>query len=220
LRKALSLALNRDEFIQTFAGGRGAWAMSDALPDLWSEQEARQILRFNPGEAKQLVAAAGFPNGLDVELMLMQGTAPQAAMELLQAQLKNAGINMTIKPVDKATGSNRLHAGDFTLVPTTQLIFADLDSRLFGNYHSSSPGNYIGVKDGQLDGLIEAQRREPDGTRRREALRAVTRYMNENAISLALYPRPTTSFWSPQLKGYGDNWQQANLNAPDIWLDR
>jgi ABC-type transport system substrate-binding protein len=218
LRKALSLALDRDEFGRTFAGGRGGWAMSDALPDLWTDQEARQILKFDPAQARQLVSGAGFANGLDVELMLMQGTAPPAAMELLQAQLKKAGINLTIRPVDKATGSSRLHSGDFTLVPTTQLIFADLDSRLYGNYHSSSSANYIGVKDSQLDRLIEAQRREPDPARRREALRAVTRYMNENAISLALYPKPTSTFWSPDLRGYGDNWQQANLNAPDIWL--
>ena len=219
LRKALSLALDRDEFIRTFAGGRGGWAMSDSLPELWTEQEAKQILKFDPAQAKQLVGDAGFPNGLDVELMLMQGTAPPAAIELLQAQMKKAGINMTIKPVDKATGSARLHAGDFTLVPTTQLIFADLDSRLYGNYYSTSPSNYIGVKDPKLDTLIEAQRREPDSAKRRNALRAVTRYMNENAISLALYPKPTTTFWSPALKGYSDNWQQQNLNAPDIWLE-
>jgi peptide/nickel transport system substrate-binding protein len=220
LRKAVSLTLDRDEFIKTFAGGRGGWTMSDSLPDLWTEQETKQILKFDPAQAKQLLSDAGYPNGLDVELTLMQGTAPPAAMELLQAQLKKSGINMTIKPVDKATGSTLLHAGNFMLLPTTQLIFADLDSRLYGNYYSTSPSNYIGVKDPNLDRLIEAQRRETDAAKRREALRAVTRYMNENAVSLALYPRPATTFWSPALTNYGDNWQQQNLNAPDIWLER
>jgi peptide/nickel transport system substrate-binding protein len=218
LRRALSLALDRDEFIHTFSGGRGGWAMSDSLPDLWTDQEARRILKYDPAQAKQLLSDAGYPNGLDVELTLMQGTAPPAAMELLQAQFKKAGINMTIKPVDKATGSTLLHSGNFTLLPTVQLIFADLDSRLYVNYYSTSPSNYIGIKDPELDRLIEAQRRETDATRRRDALRAATRYMNENAVSLALYPRPLTTLWQPALKGYADNWQQQNLNAPGIWL--
>jgi peptide/nickel transport system substrate-binding protein len=218
LRRALSLALDRDEFIHTFSGGRGGWTMSDSLPDLWTDQEARQILKYDPVQAKQLLSDAGYPNGLDVELTLMQGTAPPAAMELLQAQFKKANINMTIKPVDKATGSTLLHSGNFALLPTVQIIFADLDSRLYVNYYSTSPSNYIGIKDPQLDQLIEAQRRETDTTKRRDALRAVTKYMNENAVSLALYPRPTTTLWWPSLKGYGDNWQQQNLNAPTIWL--
>jgi peptide/nickel transport system substrate-binding protein len=218
LRRALSLALDRDEFIHTFAGGSGGWAMSDSLPDLWTDQEARQILKYDPAQAKQLLSDAGYANGLDVELTLMQGTAPHAAMELLQAQFKKANINMTIKPVDKATGSTLLHSGNFALLPTVQIIFADLDSRLYGNYYSTSPSNYIGIKDPQLDQLIEAQRRETDTAKRRDALRAVTRYMNENAVSLALYPRPTTTLWWPSLKGYGDNWQQQNLNASAIWL--
>jgi peptide/nickel transport system substrate-binding protein len=218
LRKALSLALDRNEFIRTFSGGHAGWAMSDSLPDLWTDQEARQILKYDPAQAKQLLSDAGYPNGIDVELTLMQGTAPPAAMELLQAQFKKAGINMTIKPVDKATGSTLLHSGNFALLPTTQLIFADLDSRLYGNYYSTSPGNYIGIKDAELDRLIETQRRETDTAKRRDALRAVTKYMNENAVSLALYPRPTTTLWWPALKGYGDNWQQQNLDAPAIWL--
>jgi peptide/nickel transport system substrate-binding protein len=218
-RQALSLALDRDAFIQTFAGGKGGWIMADSLPGLWTDQEIKQILHHDPAQAKQMIAAAGYPNGLDVPLMLQTGSSlTQSAMQLFQAQMKTVGFNVGIQFVDGGNFSQKLHSGDFTLAPTTEQIFADLDSRLYGNFFSTSPSNWIGLKDPEVDRLILAQRSEVDPARRRDALRAVTRYMNENAISLGFYQTPQTTFMSPALKNYGDNWQQYNFDARDIWL--
>lgn len=221
LRKALSLGLDRDAFIQTFAGSKGGWIMADSLPGLWSDQEVKQILKYDPTQAKQMVAAAGYPSGLDIPLMLQTGAnLTQSAMQLFQAQMKSVGLNINIQLVDGATFSQKLHTGDFTLTPTTQQIFADLDSRLYGNFFSTSASNWIGLKDAEVDRLILSQRSEADPNKRRDALRAVTKYMNDHAISLAFYQTPQTTFSSPTLRNFGDNWQQYDLDARDIWLEQ
>jgi ABC-type transport system substrate-binding protein len=221
LRKALSMALDRDAFIQTFAAGKGGWILADSLPGLWTEAEIKQILSHDPTQAKQLVAAAGYANGLDVPLMLQMGNnVTQSAMQLLQAQMKPVGININIQLVDGTTFSQKLHSGDFTLAPTTEQIFADLDSRLYGNFFSTSPSNWIGLKDPMIDQLILAQRSESDPAKRRDALRAVTKYMNANVTGLGFYQTPQTTFAAPALQNYGDNWQQYNLDAPNVWLSQ
>ena len=220
MRQALSLAIDRDEFDKTFSGGKAGWVMSDALPGLWTQAEIKQILKYDPQQAKQLVIQAGYPNGVDAEAMIKQGTTPVAAVELLQAQLKKVGINIVIAPVDSATQSKRLHSGDFTLYPESQALSADPDIRFYGNFFSTSPSNYIGVKDPKLDQLILAQRQEIDPAKRKEDIKVVNRYMADNAINVALYRKPISVFWKPALKNYADNWQSNDLNAPNIWLQR
>ena len=219
LRRALSLALDRDEFDRQFSGGKSGWVMSDCLPDLWTQAEIKQILKYDPQQAKQLLSDAGYPNGLEAPLMLEQGE-PQAPVELLQAQYKKVGVNVIVQPIDRANGSKRVLVGDFVLDPTSEQILADLDSRVYGKYFSTSTHNEIGIKDSNLDQLLLAQRREVDPAKRRERLRDVTRYMNEQALSLALYLQPVGTFWTPALKNYADNWQQYDWNAANIWLDR
>src|SRR5205814_1569121 len=39
VRKAFSLALNRDEFIKAFGAGKGAWALAGGLPDTFTQEE-------------------------------------------------------------------------------------------------------------------------------------------------------------------------------------
>jgi peptide/nickel transport system substrate-binding protein len=219
LRRAVSFAIDRDEFDKTLAEGKGGWALSFAFPDSWTQAEARQILKYDPQQAAQLVPAAGFANGLNVELLLRDGGNKTAA-QLIQAQLKKVGINVDIKPVDKASGSQRLYKGDFTMIELYENTYADPDSVLYGQNYSTSSADWIGVTDPALDKLIDAQRREADPAKRRDAVRAASRYIADHALSLALWRRVQYEFWQPSLKGYASHWQQNDFNAPNIWLDR
>jgi len=219
LRRTVSLAIDRDEFDRVLADGKGGWALSFAFPDSWSQTEAKQILKYDPQQATQLVAAAGYSNGLAVDLLLRDGGS-QTAAQLVQAQLKKVGINVSIKPVDKAGGSQRLYKGDFTMIELYENTYADPDSVLYGQNYSTSSADWIGVNDPKLDELIDAQRREADPAKRRDAVRAASRYIADHALSLALWRRLQYTFWQPSLKGYAPHWQQNNFNAPDIWVEK
>jgi len=219
LRRAVSLGIDRDEFDKVLADGKGGWALSFAFPDSWTQAEVKQILKYDPQQASRLVADAGFPNGLAVDFMFRAG-ANQTAAQLLQAQLKKVGINVSIKPVDKAAGAERLYKGDFSMIELYENTYADPDSVLYGQNYSTSSADWIGVTDPKLDQLIDTQRREADAGKRREAVRAASRYIADNALSLALWRRAQYEFWQPYLKGYASHWQQNNFNAPNIWLEK
>lgn len=219
LRQAISLGMDRDQFVKVFTQGKGGWSIPAAFPGSWTQDEIKQILKFDPAQAKQLVSQAGYSNRLDVDLTLQAGTDP-AEVELLQAQLKQVGININIKQVDKATGSKLLHSGDFTILPTPQTMKGDPDSRLFGSYHSTSPGNYIGLKDPKMDAFIEAERSEADPTMRVQRVKDASRYLAENYLSFAFSTKTGATFWYPYVKNYADNWQAWDWNAANIWLEK
>jgi peptide/nickel transport system substrate-binding protein len=219
LRKAVALAVDRDEFIKVGAQGKGGWAMLGAFPDTWTQEEIKQIQRQDLEEARRLVTEAGFPNGIEIELMGTVGD-PVNEQELLQAQLKKVGINLTIKNVPKAERSTRLHDGQFAMTLITKALYGDVDSFLTGTYHSAAAGNYQAVKDSELDRLMAAQRQEPDPVKRREHVRQASRYITENSYGVAIYRSTVNTFWHPYIKNFSPRFQLSGFDASKLWLQK
>lgn len=100
--QAISHALNRQELIDVtnFGYGQPLWqpfpdgyvAHSDELDDLYP---------YDPDEAKDLLAQAGYPDGVDIELSVY---AEDPLAEQIQQQLNAAGIRTTI--VTQTPGEN------------------------------------------------------------------------------------------------------------------
>ncbi len=215
--KAVALALNHDEFDKTFGAGKGEWPATCALPDWLDQKEVRQLLPYDPQQAKQMLAAAGYPNGFTAEYI---DKTPQYEAEnvLLQSQLKQIGITMPIIATDAAGASAALHGSKFTLFPTANNIEGDMDYLLYENYYSKSTSDYTGTSDATLDSMILGQRRETDPSKRLNLLRDISRYMTKNAFQLDLYYPSEFTFWAARVKGYRDHWQQADYNAANLRL--
>src|SRR5258708_5628616 len=110
VRQAVSMALNRDGMIDIVYAGRGNWNnfIPWALSEWWLDPRGpdmgpgAQYYKYDPAEAKALLAAAGYPDGLKVELVSTPGYSQtfNQQVELVQADLKIAGIDATIKMVE------------------------------------------------------------------------------------------------------------------------
>ncbi len=214
IRKAFSLAIDRNELIQTFTGGQGAWAFMGALPNAFSQDEIRRVVRYDQAEAKRLLTEAGYPNGLSLEMLFppkAYGDWFDSTLQLIQVQVKRVGFDVQLNAVETAELSNRRKVGDYQLAGGGTLgLFPDIDSNLFGTYHPSSGNNQSHVDDPKLTVMIEAQRREADPARRQEMIRQAGLYINENAIGqLPLYRTPTGFFWHPYVKGQYPNFADA-----------
>lgn len=101
LRKALSMAINRDEFIEKFLNGRGVKATS-IVPRVIAGFTGRTELvnDFNPELAKQYLAKAGYPGGkglptIKYDLRGPSTTARQQA-EYFKKLLADIGVNIEI----------------------------------------------------------------------------------------------------------------------------
>ena len=217
VRQAVALGIDKDEFDKAVGTGQGIWTMLGAA-NWWTQDEVKKMTPYDPTKAKQLMAAAGYANGVDAELLISgNGNPPQ--QELFQAQMKQVGINVAIKSVDTATYSSRLHSGDFTIVTNRLTFKGDLDSRLSGEYYSrAAGGDYVGQHDDKLDNLIEDERHEVDPTKRLALLKQTAAYVTEIAFNPGFVAVVGATYWQPYVKNYYDNWSQNDLNASDVWL--
>jgi len=229
VRRAISYAIDRDEFLRVMTGGEGTWRLAGSRPQDWTQDELKQLLKYDPNEAKRLLAEAGFPNGVNLKLLNRDADAGGASTQeqLLQSQLKKAGINVEIDLTPKAEGTKRLYGGQFDFIILWEKRFADVDSFLYDQNHSSgvrplgqNAPNWTRVNDQKLDQLIEAQRAAVDPGQRTKVLREAARYITEQAYHLALYPRLRYRAWHPYVNGYYPQDMQDDQGAKYIWLDK
>jgi len=222
VRKAIALSINREEFIKVFSSGSGDWAIAGAPEGLFTQEEIKRIVNYDPAQAKQLVSAAGYANGVDIEFFLTQdrGQAFINTIQLLQSQLRQANINLVLKPTDRATIGKNRQTGNFQLDYDLKTQDTDLDSYLFQTFYSKSPGNYTGINDPELDALLLAERREVDTAKRRELFRQAARRIADQAWSAALFHGTAYAFWQPEVKNFNMNFAHRCLPVRDTWVDR
>ena len=134
-RKAMSLALNREQMNENVLFGRGVPTQASVLPDpRWSsyfEPEFRDAyIEYDPEEANRLLDELGLTerdkngvrlmeNGEPLTVILMDHwiTGMRGAFfELAKEYWADVGLEMILKPVDPAYRVQRLVDGDFDLM--------------------------------------------------------------------------------------------------------
>lgn len=102
VRQAINYAIDADAMLKAVAQGRGV-ATRQVFPESSPayEDSLNSVYKFDPAKAKQLLAEAGYANGLELTIPTSPGF-PKSLWPLLQQQLQNVGI--AVKFVD--TGQN------------------------------------------------------------------------------------------------------------------
>jgi peptide/nickel transport system substrate-binding protein len=146
----------------------------------------------DPARARDLLAEAGHGSGLAIRAVVSNISAQQPIMELVQAQLRRAGITLDMEIVDHATYHQRIRQDLSDLTFYGAARFPVADSYLTQFYHSrSAPGrptmslNFAHCD--AADAVIDAARIEPDPARQLAAWAEAQRRVAAAVCSVPLY---------------------------------
>ena len=221
LRQAIALTIDRDAFLKTLYEGKGGWPMAGAFPDTFSQDEIRSLLKHDLTQAKQLVAAAGYPNGLELEFIYPGNYFGQiyiTQMQLLQSQLKQIGISLRFTTMDYAAYSTLKKQHSFTITNTHKSLQGDIDSYLNNSFNPASTEDYTEVNDPQLTALLLAQRQETDTNKRRDICRQAVKRINVDQVwALGVFDGLYWNLWQPRLQNYAPNFG-LTLTLNNAWL--
>jgi len=179
VRKAIDLALDRDEFIRGLQDGEGnyngpiQWVQEKwALP----QDELREFYQYRPEEAKALLAEAGFPDGFEVKMKLPKVPGISFITDfalLIKEQLGRIKITINIDEVELgAYISSVILPGNFDMTFFPNLPWDEPD-RPLSFYHSlglTGTGNWTNYTNPELDKLINAQAQEFDVDKRQQII--------------------------------------------------
>lgn len=162
LRQAIASALDRDAIMQAAIGGLGVhlYVLPPAMwPSLPPEQHP--FFERDVERAKELLAEAGYPDGLDLTLTTIVGyTALGAAAQVIAENLKEIGLNVEIQQQELGIWIDAFLAGTFdTFTMNAWGGWIDPDMPLYNHFHVPPKGkDFRGWGNEQISELLDEGR--------------------------------------------------------------
>jgi peptide/nickel transport system substrate-binding protein len=187
VRRAISHAIDRQGLVEAvWVKGAPTPAVARGLVE-WSlpmEQlgEGATYYRYDPKEARRLLADAGFPKGFKTQLTVTPGFGRDLMddAQLVQQYLKEVGIEAELKIQEYGAYVATTAQGKFEgLVRGPFGIAWEPDSPLYRAYAADSSWNTGHVNDAQITAMLKAQRRTKDLEARKQLIFDIQRYAAE-----------------------------------------
>ena len=103
VRQAIAYGINRAEILR-WRGADVAREPKSVIPSGYLGFTADNgLLPYDPAKAKQLLAEAGYKDGVTIKMVMTQEPNSLALMQVVQAQLKRVGITVDMNVVEHAT---------------------------------------------------------------------------------------------------------------------
>jgi len=103
VRKAMQYTIDRKLLLDKLYNGKGIIANGIMPNGLVGYNPDLEAIPYDPEKAKQLLTEAGYPNGFDMEIAMISGSATSLKCnEAVQAMLTNVGIKVKLKQMDSA----------------------------------------------------------------------------------------------------------------------
>ena len=223
VRQALAMAWDRSGMGDTFQGA--GFALSGPFPSTlfgaMTPEESAELIPYDPEAAKKLLAEAGYPDGLSVELLTTDGygTTVVNSAQWIQEDLKKIGVTTTLKIIDYATYFSTWQAKDYTLAFGLQTPFLTADEWLQATYRSDGPRNWFGTNDPKLDAMIDSQRTTLDRDERETELKELSTYIQTEVLNPIMgYTYAGLLVTQPYVHNMYTHPQLARPYVADVWL--
>ncbi|HBG93520.1 MAG: hypothetical protein A3J81_07995 [Nitrospirae bacterium RIFOXYB2_FULL_43_5] len=158
LRKAMNYAIDREKMLRTVYEGRGRIA-SGPVPDILRKWKAPASYEYNPSKAGELIKAAGYPDGLEVNFYITADNEVVDTAEVIQSYLKEVGIKANIKQLEWSAYKDAINKGEPDMFWLGWFAdYPDPENFLFPLFHSENlgpAGNRSRYKNPAVDSLIE-----------------------------------------------------------------
>jgi peptide/nickel transport system substrate-binding protein len=100
VRQALNYAVNKDAIVKQILQGAAVATPGPMLPQSWATDTSITPYPYDPKKAKDLLTAAGYPNGFSTKFWVPESgsgmIAPKEIAQVVQSNLKDIGVTVDI----------------------------------------------------------------------------------------------------------------------------
>jgi peptide/nickel transport system substrate-binding protein len=238
VRRAIALAIDKDEIVEGVLLGLGRVANGPFKPDMWAYNDKVAPHPHDPDGAKRLLAEAGWTDSDNdgvvdkdgrpfvLTISTNQGNRNREMTGLIiQERLKKVGIDVKLLTIEWAAFlKDFLDKGEFEAIIMGWTIPMDPDLFDVWNSGKTDPGelNFIGYKNPEVDELIDRARFTVDRAERKICYDRIQEILHEDVPYVFLYVPDalhvvSKRFVGPETAPAGLGW---NLDRWWVPLDR
>ena len=170
VRQALNYATDARAILDGIMSGRGNLAAGVIPPSLPGADSTRKGYARDTAKARQLLAAAGHANGIDIELWSSQTPPFPRIAQTVQANLADVGVRVKLVQRDASSMREAARAGKTDMALKDWFAdYPDAEDFLYPLLHSANKGvggNVSFYSNPQFDKLVSDSRREQDEAKR------------------------------------------------------
>ena len=235
LRRAMSLAIDRQAFIDILTEGKGfrgaamqpppggQWGMPldmlEKLPGYGPDVTA------NRDKAREIMKKLGYGPDKRMSIKVTTRDIPpyRDPAVILIDQLKEIYIEGELEPVDTAQWYPKVMRKDYTVaLNLTGTYVDDPDAMLYESYACGGIGNYNGYCNPEIDRMIAQQSMELDQEKRKRIVWEIERRLTEDDAKPLIYFNRGGTCWDPKVKGLTVmvNSIYNGWRMEDVWFDK
>ena len=223
VRQALFHAIDRDAIAAQLMQGRVTVADSPLNPTGPYHNPDVPPVSFDPGLADRMLDEAGWVPGEDgirekdgrrfsFTMLNRAGTADRIAIsQVIQAQLKSVGVEVTFETLENAAWTQRWRSREWEALVSAWFLPAD--PSITGLYACDGPNNMTGFCDPDLDEIMERSDRSLDFQERKRWLDEAQALLPEKARFLPIYYNVIPEVVSTRVEGY----RGSGTNFGSFW---
>ena len=166
VREALSLSVDREAMVELVAEGFGTPGNDSPINAAYAYHAETETKSYDPARAKELLAEAGYPDGLSLELVASEKPGYRSAMAVvLREMAKPAGFDISVKTMDHPSYLDQVwkkgpfYVGFYNMQPTEGTIFNLL-------FTSDASWNETKWNNAAFDALVDEADRTVDPAKR------------------------------------------------------
>jgi peptide/nickel transport system substrate-binding protein len=224
VRQAINYAIDIDRIIERLISGRGTRAAGVIPPALGGYDSTRKPYPYDPAKAKQLLAAAGHPNGIDIELWTSVQPIYLRIAQTVQAYLNAVGIRVTIVQREAAAVRGAARKGQTDMILKDWYAdYPDAEDFLYPLLHTASRGaggNVSFYSNPTFDSLVSHSRHELDESKRNQLYRQADSIAFVAAPMVFLYfydelyaVQPWIKHFVPPVIFNGQRWTTVSIDT-------
>lgn len=159
VRQALCYAIDRQGIMDMVADGHGT-AVGSSIYPAFAKYFLPELVDKYPhdvAKAKELLAQAGYPDGFDMTISVPNNYQPHMdTAEVVAEQLREAGINVTIQPVEWSTWLDTIYNGRQFQATVVGVDAANMTARaMLERFTSDYAKNFINYSNPAYDALFQ-----------------------------------------------------------------
>jgi peptide/nickel transport system substrate-binding protein len=221
VRQAIAYAIDRDRIIRDIQRGYAQPTESMLAEGHWARASNLPTHPYDPVKAKQLLAQAGYPNGLSLVFKTSTDAEANSRAQVMQAMMKQAGFNVTIQSNEMSTFFADIGKGNFQMYSLTRNGISDPDFYYVIFYSKNEPPN--GQNRGyyanpRIDQLLIDGHSTFDRAKRKPIYEEVQKIVATDLPYLSLYMQSNVAIMRKGIEGYEQYPAGFYLSVPQMTM--